>query len=84
MNVSGLQVYAVTLAQRYVPNAVDVVSVINIAAFLAGITLGSYLGGVVTDSIGLIHHTLGWRVYGTIGSRINWMEYHLERRNQGN
>lgn len=55
MNVPGLQVYVVILAERFVPSAVDVASAINIAAFNAGIAIGSYLGGVITDSIGLIH-----------------------------
>lgn len=55
MNVPGLQVYVVMLAQRFVPTAVDVASAINIAAFNAGIAIGSFLGGVITDSIGLIH-----------------------------
>lgn len=55
MNVPGLQVYVVMLAERFVPGAVDVASAINIAAFNAGIAMGSYLGGVITDSIGLIH-----------------------------
>ncbi|WP_199425938.1 MFS transporter [Thermaerobacillus caldiproteolyticus] len=55
MNVPGLQVYVVMLAERFVPGAVDVASAINIAAFNAGIAIGSYLGGMITDSIGLIH-----------------------------
>lgn len=55
MNVPGLQVYVVMLAERFVPTAVDVASAINIAAFNAGIAIGAYLGGVITDSIGLIH-----------------------------
>lgn len=55
MNVPGLQVYVVMLAERFVPSAVDVASAINIAAFNAGIAIGSYLGGVITDSIGIIH-----------------------------
>ncbi|TKI57820.1 MFS transporter [Brevibacillus antibioticus] len=55
MNVPGLQVYVVLLAERFTPGAVDVASAINIAAFNAGIALGAYLGGVITDSIGLIH-----------------------------
>ncbi|MDO3651645.1 MFS transporter [Bacillus subtilis] len=55
MNVPGLQVYVVMLAERFVPSAVDVASAMNIAAFNAGIALGSYLGGVITDAIGLIH-----------------------------
>lgn len=55
MNVPGLQVYVVMLAERFVPTGVDVASAINIAAFNAGIAIGSYLGGMITDSIGLIH-----------------------------
>ncbi|QCR31233.1 MFS transporter [Lysinibacillus sp. SGAir0095] len=55
MNVPGLQVYVVMLAERFVPSAVDVASAINIAAFNAGIAIGSFVGGLVTDSIGLIH-----------------------------
>ncbi|SDJ45944.1 MFS transporter [Paenibacillus naphthalenovorans] len=55
MNVPGLQVYVVTLAERYAPRAVDVASAVNIAAFNAGIAIGAYLGGIVTDAIGLIH-----------------------------
>ncbi|ALC86784.1 MFS sugar transporter [Bacillus sp. FJAT-22090] len=55
MNVPGLQVYVVILAERFVPSAVDVASAMNIAAFNAGIAIGSYVGGVVTDSMGLIH-----------------------------
>ncbi|CJB81310.1 Purine efflux pump PbuE [Streptococcus pneumoniae] len=55
MNVPGLQVYVVMLAERFVPSAVDVASAINIAAFNAGIALGAYLGGIVTNSLGLIH-----------------------------
>ncbi|SDM45458.1 MFS transporter [Sediminibacillus halophilus] len=58
MNVPGLQVYVVMLAERFVPSAVDVASAINIAAFNAGIAIGSYMGGIITDSIGLIH--TGW------------------------
>ncbi|WP_379138890.1 MFS transporter [Paenibacillus sp. sgz500958] len=57
MNVPGLQVYVVMLADRFAPGARDVASAVNIAAFNAGIAIGAYLGGVITDSIGLIHTT---------------------------
>ncbi|KMY42712.1 MFS transporter [Peribacillus loiseleuriae] len=57
MNVPGLQAYVVILAERFVPSAVDVASAINIAAFNAGIAIGSYAGGVIAESIGLIHTT---------------------------
>lgn len=59
MNAPGLQVYVVILAERFVPSAKDVASAINIAAFNAGIAIGAYDGGVITDSIGLIHTTWG-------------------------
>ncbi|MGG0793290.1 MFS transporter [Brevibacillus laterosporus] len=55
MNVPGLQVYVVMLAERYAPKAADVASAMNIAAFNAGIAIGAYLGGLVTDKLGLIH-----------------------------
>ncbi|WP_342515153.1 MFS transporter [Sporosarcina sp. FSL K6-1522] len=55
MNVPGLQVYVVMLAERFVPSAVDVASAMNIAAFNAGIAMGAYVGGVIADSLGLIH-----------------------------
>ncbi|MFD0621273.1 MFS transporter [Paenibacillus sp. GCM10027629] len=57
MNVPGLQVYVVMLAERLAPEAKDVASAVNIAAFNAGIAIGAYLGGIVTDSIGIIHTT---------------------------
>ncbi|MFF2885812.1 MFS transporter [Paenibacillus sp. NPDC057967] len=57
MNVPGLQVYVVMLAERFAPEGKDVASAVNIAAFNAGIALGAYLGGVITDTIGLIHTT---------------------------
>jgi predicted MFS family arabinose efflux permease len=55
MNVPGLQAYVVILADRYAPSARDIASAVNIAAFNAGIAIGAYLGGVVTDHLGLIH-----------------------------
>ncbi|WP_179031274.1 MFS transporter [Paenibacillus kribbensis] len=57
MNVPGLQIYVVMLAERFAPKAVDVASAVNIAAFNAGIAIGAYAGGIVTDSLGLIHTT---------------------------
>ncbi|MFC4776314.1 MFS transporter [Paenibacillus sp. GCM10023252] len=57
MNVPGLQLYVVQMAERYAPKAVDVASAVNIASFNAGIALGAWLGGVVADQWGLIHTT---------------------------
>jgi MFS transporter, DHA1 family, inner membrane transport protein len=55
MNVPGLQIYVVQLAEKYVPSAVNVASALNIAAFNVGIAIGAFVGGIVVDSIGLIH-----------------------------
>ncbi|WP_050183245.1 MFS transporter [Domibacillus robiginosus] len=55
MNVPGLQLYVVQLAEKYVPSAVDVASALNIAAFNIGIAIGATIGGIVVNSIGLIH-----------------------------
>jgi multidrug resistance protein len=55
MNVPGLQLYIVQLAEKYVPAAVDVASALNIAAFNIGIAMGSIIGGIVIQTIGLIH-----------------------------
>ncbi|WP_051318230.1 MFS transporter [Cohnella thermotolerans] len=55
MNVPGLQLYVVKLAERFAPKAVDVASAVNIAAFNAGIAFGAYLGGIVSDRFGLIY-----------------------------
>ncbi|MBD1381827.1 MFS transporter [Metabacillus arenae] len=55
MNVPGLQIYVVQLAEKYVPSTVDVASALNIAAFNVGIAIGAFVGGLIVDSIGLIH-----------------------------
>ncbi|WP_285765883.1 MFS transporter [Peribacillus sp. SI8-4] len=83
MNVPGLQVYVVMLAERFVPSAVDVASAINIAAFNAGIALGAYLGGVITDSIGLIHTAWIGGVMVFIAVLLTGWSRALERRDQG-
>jgi DHA1 family inner membrane transport protein len=55
MNVPGLQVYVVKLAERHVPSAVNLASALNIAAFNLGIAIGALIGGLIVDTIGLIH-----------------------------
>ncbi|QCT00996.1 major facilitator superfamily MFS_1 [Paenibacillus algicola] len=55
MNVPGLQLYTVQMAEKYVPSAVDVASALNIAAFNVGIALGATIGGIAVDTIGIRH-----------------------------
>lgn len=54
-NVPGLQVYVVNLAEKYAPDAVDVASGLNIAAFNVGIALGSWGGGMIVENSGLMN-----------------------------
>jgi DHA1 family inner membrane transport protein len=53
-NVPGLQVYVVQQAQRHAPQAVDVASGLNIAAFNVGIALGAWAGGIIVAQWGLM------------------------------
>ena len=57
-NVPGLQVYVVQQAVRQAPQAVDVASGLNIAAFNLGIAGGAWAGGLIVERMGLIH--TGW------------------------
>lgn len=56
-NVPGLQVYVVQQAERYAPQAVDVASGLNIAAFNLGIAGGAWFGGLIVAGPGLVHTT---------------------------
>ena len=53
-NVPGLQVYVVRRAERDAPQAIDVASGLNIAAFNVGIALGAWGGGLIVDRLGLM------------------------------
>ena len=52
MNVPGLQLYVVELAEKYVP---EDITLANIAAFNIGITVGSMTGGMVTDHLSVTY-----------------------------
>ncbi|MFS0674872.1 MFS transporter [Ornithinibacillus sp. 179-J 7C1 HS] len=82
MNVPGLQVYVVMLAERLVPGAVDVASALNIAALNAGIAIGSYVGGLITDSIGLIHTSWIGAVMVIIAAILTGVSRLLEQKDQ--
>lgn len=55
MNVPGLQLYIVQLAEKYTPNEVPLASALNISAFNVGITLGSTIGGQAVDHSQLVN-----------------------------
>ncbi|WP_353989329.1 MFS transporter [Pediococcus argentinicus] len=51
MNVPGLQLYIVQLAEKYTPKDISFASSLNISAFNIGISLGSLIGGQVTNNL---------------------------------
>lgn len=53
MNVPGLQLYIVQLAEIHTPQDITMASALNISAFNVGIALGSGIGGQVTTQFGL-------------------------------
>ncbi len=53
-NVPGLQVYVVQRAVKDAPDAIDVASGLNIAAFNVGIALGAWGGGLIVSHLGLM------------------------------
>jgi len=54
-NVPGLQLYVVRQAERVAPQAVDVASGLNIAAFNLGIAGAAWAGGLIVTHMGLMH-----------------------------
>ncbi|PRG11358.1 MFS transporter [Burkholderia multivorans] len=54
-NVPGLQAYVVKQARHFAPDATDVASGFNIAAFNLGVAGGSSLGGLIVAHVGLGH-----------------------------
>lgn len=54
-NVPGLQVYVVKQAEHHTPQAVDVASGLNIAAFNLGIAGAAWAGGLIVEHLGLMH-----------------------------
>ncbi|QND84753.1 putative MFS-type transporter [Chromobacterium vaccinii] len=54
-NVPALQVYVVQQARRFAPEAADVASGFNIAAFNLGVAGGASLGGLIVERAGVVH-----------------------------
>ncbi|MFS0654505.1 MFS transporter [Bacillus sp. 179-C3.3 HS] len=80
MNVPGLQLSVVDFAERYAPRAVDVASALNIAAFNAGIAIGSLLGGIVTDTLGLVHTAWVGGIMVLMASLLTMISYQIEQK----
>ncbi|WP_053160186.1 MFS transporter [Pseudomonas protegens] len=80
-NVPGLQVYVVRQAEHYTPQAVDVASGLNIAAFNLGIAGGAWLGGLIVAHLGLIHTAWIGALVVLVALALTVLSGHLDRRN---
>lgn len=61
---------------------IDVASAINMAAFNARIAIDSYLGGLITDSIGLIHMSWIGALMVLVAAVLTGFSRALERKDQ--
>ncbi|KRM71184.1 MFS transporter [Lacticaseibacillus brantae] len=53
MNVPGLQLFTMQIAEKNLPEDVQMASALNISAFNVGIMIGSAVGGQIADHVGL-------------------------------
>ncbi|WP_298236007.1 MFS transporter [uncultured Azohydromonas sp.] len=79
-NVPGLQVYVVQQAERFEPQAVDVASGLNIAAFNLGIASAAWAGGLIVDQLGLMHTPWIGALVVLLSLALTKLSGHLDRR----
>ena len=79
MNVPGLQLYIVQLAETYTPADITMASALNISAFNVGIALGSGIGGQVTRQLGLAWTPLFGAIMVAISIGLTWGLIRLPR-----
>ena len=83
-NVPALQVYVVRQAERYTPDAVDVASGLNIAAFNLGIAGAAWAGGLIVTSFGLMHTPWIGALVVLIALALTYLSGVLDQRNSTN
>lgn len=79
-NVPGLQVLVVQQAKRHAPQAVDVASGLNIAAFNVGIAIGSVVGGFTVEQLGVAHTPWVGAMIVLLALALTFISERLERR----
>lgn len=80
-NVPGLQVYVVKQAERFTPQAVDVASGLNIAAFNLGIAGAAWAGGLIVKHLGLLHTPWIGALVVLVSLGLTHLSGELDRRN---
>jgi predicted MFS family arabinose efflux permease len=78
--VAGLQLYILRLAERISPDAPNVASALNIAAFNIGIALGSWLGGLVIEATDLRLTPLAGAALAVVALVLLWLSAILDHR----
>jgi DHA1 family inner membrane transport protein len=79
-NVPGLQVYVVQQAERATPQAADVASGLNIAAFNLGIAGAAWAGGLIVSHVGLAHTPWIGALVVLVSLGLTWCSGALDRR----
>ncbi len=59
MNVPGLQLYTLQIAEQRLPEDLQLASSLNISAFNIGIVIGSSVGGQLVSHVGLAMTPIG-------------------------
>lgn len=77
--VAGLQLYILQLSRRISPDAPNVASALNIAAFNIGIALGSWLGGLVIEAAGLRFTPLAGAALAVVALVLLWVSATMNR-----
>lgn len=80
MSVPILQSYILSLANSYVPEAIDMASSLNIASFNLGIVLGSFVGGLAITNWGLKSTALVAGIMVVLALLLNIVESSLEAK----
>lgn len=80
MSVPILQSYILSLANSYVPEAIDMASSLNIASFSLGIVLGSFVGGLAINKWGLTSTALVAGIMVVLALLLNIVESSLEAK----
>lgn len=73
MNVPGLQLYIMKLAEKFTPNDVTMASALNISAFNVGIALGSRVGGYLFEQFGITTTPISGAMMVGVGIILTWL-----------
>lgn len=80
MMSSGVQLYSMSIAEKYMLGVKEVAVALNTASFHVGIVIGSLVGGVVIETIGLIHTPWVGAIMVLGAILLSMVNHHLDHR----